>query len=117
MLDKLSKKILKHLNEQPNPSDAYYNFDEDLDKIADAVASDGESVRSAVWYLQEQGYIKISYYSGSEAAAGFYLDHKGIHHEEFNCLKAKERWKERFYGFVSGILVSVLASLIISWLS
>ena len=40
-----------------------------------------------------------------------------FHYKEFNQLEAKERWKERLYGFVSGILVSVLASLIISWLS
>ena len=37
MLDKLSKKILKYMNEQPQPSDTYYNFDEDLDEIAEAV--------------------------------------------------------------------------------
>ncbi len=117
MLDKLSKKILKYMNEQPQPSDTYYNFDEDLDEIAEAVASDSESVRSAVRYLHEQGHIKFAHYNDSNIAACFYLDHKGLHHEEFNRLEAKERWKERFYGFVSGVLVSVLASLIILWLS
>ena len=117
MLDKLSKKILQHMNEQPQPSDTYYNFDEDLDELAEAVASDSESVRSAVRYLREQGHIKFAYYNNSDVAACFYLDHKGLHYEEFNRLEAKERWKERMYGFVSGILVSVLASLIRSWFS
>lgn len=117
MLDKLSKKILQYMNEQPQPSDTYYNFDEDLDEVAEAVASDSESVRSAVRYLHERKLIEFAYYNDSDIAACFYLDHKGLHYEEFNQLEAKERWKERLYGFASGILVSVLASLIISWLS
>lgn len=117
MLDKLCKTILQHMNAQPQPSDTYYNFGEDLDEIAEAIASDSESVRSAVRYLREQGFIKFAYYNNSDVAARFYLDHKGLHYEEFKRLEAKERWKERLYGFVSGVLVSVLASLIISWLS
>ena len=117
MLDKLSKKILQYMNEQPQPSDVYYNFDEDLDEVAEAVASDSESVRSAVRYLHERKLIKFAYYNDSDIAACFYLDHNGLHYKEFNQLEAKERWKERLYGFVSGILVSVLASLIISLLS
>lgn len=117
MLDKLSRQILKHMNSVGQPSDTYYNFDEDLDEIAEAIESDSESVRSAVRYLHERKLIKFAYYNDSDVAACFYLDHKGLHYEEFNRLEAKERWKERLYGFVSGVLVSVLASLIVSWLS
>lgn len=32
-------------------------------------------------------------------------------------LSRRERWKERLYGFVSGVLVTVLSGLILSWLS
>lgn len=32
-------------------------------------------------------------------------------------LSKRERWKERLYGFVSGVLVAVLSGLILSWLS
>ena len=54
MLDKLSRQILKHMNSAEQPSDTYYNFDEDLDEIAEAIESDSESVRSAVRYLHER---------------------------------------------------------------
>ena len=87
MLDKLSKKILQYMNEQPQPSDVYYNFDEDLDEVAEAVASDSESVRSAVRYLHERKLIKFAYYNDSDIAACFYLDHKGLHYKEFNQLE------------------------------
>lgn len=32
-------------------------------------------------------------------------------------LSRRERWKERLYGFVSGVLVTVVGGLILSWLS
>ena len=88
MLDKLSKKILQYMNEQPQPSDVYYNFDEDLDEVAEAVASDSESVRSAVRYLHERKLIKFAYYNDSDIAACFYLDHKGLH---YSLTSSKQR--------------------------
>lgn len=32
-------------------------------------------------------------------------------------LSKRERWKERVFGFVSGVLVTVVGGLILSWLS
>lgn len=57
MLDKLSKRILKFMCTADDPSNAYYDFGEDLFRIADAVSSDAETVRAAVGHLQDQGFI------------------------------------------------------------
>ncbi len=109
MLDKLSRKILKHMQTSVlSPSDKYYDFDEDLDAIASAVFTDKESVRTAVYYLQEQGFIKFSYYDNSDMAAFFSLDHKGLHYMEFSWIARKEFWIQ---SILTPIIVTVLTTI------
>lgn len=111
MLDKLSRKILKHMNSASQPSDTYYDFDEDLDAIASAVSTDSESARAAVRYLQEHGYIKYAYYNNSDMVARFYLDHKGLHYMEFSWITRKEFWMQ---SILTPIIVTILTTIFLT---
>ena len=112
MLDKLSRKILKHMQRSTSsPSDTYYNFDEDLDAIASAVFTDSESARAAVGYLQEQGYIKFACYDNSDIVAYFYLDHKGLHYMEFSWIARKEFWMQ---SILTPIIVTILTTIFLN---
>jgi len=118
VLDALSKKILEQMRvDFSSSNDTYYDFDEDLDMLAEKISSDGESVHKAVRYLEELGYIEYGRSSVSNTVMYFLLSHKGLHQKELDRLEIKERWKERLWGFISGVLVTVLAALIISWFS
>lgn len=114
MLDKLSKKILNYMQTaSSSPSDTYYDFDEDLDAIASAVSTDGESARAAVRYLQELGYIKFAYNRSGDIAIRFYLDHKGLHYREFRWIATKEFWKR---SVLTPIIVTVLTTIFLNHL-
>ncbi len=105
MLDKLSKKILNHMKTaSSHPSDTYYDFDDDLDAIAKAVSSDSESVRAAVRFLNDQGYIKYGY-TTSGTVYRFYLDHKGLHSYEFTWIALKK-------FLINSILVPIVVALL-----
>lgn len=109
MLDSLSKKILKYMQtHSDNPSQRYYDFDEDLEEIATAVSSDKESVRTAVRYLEENGYIKYIH-TKHGTTIGFYLDHKGLRLDEFNRLETLSFLKR---SVITPIIVSVLTSIL-----
>lgn len=115
MLDKLSEKLLEQMRKDYSESNQiYYDFDEDLDNLAEKISSDSESVHAAVRYLEKLDFIEYGRSSESNTVIYFLLSHKGLHQKELNRLEAKERWKERLYGFISGILASVLVSLILS---
>lgn len=111
MLDKLSREILKHMNSASQPSDTYYDFDEDLDAIASAVSTDSESARAAVRYLQEQGYIKYAYYNNSDMVSRFCLDHKGLHYMEFSWITRKEFWMQ---SILTPIIVTILTTIFLT---
>lgn len=79
MLDKLSKRILRHMQKELlQGNNIYHDFDEDLNDIASTVSSDSESVRAAIRYLKKKEYIEYSY-SDTGLLLYFYLDHKGLH--------------------------------------
>lgn len=106
MLDKLSKKILKHMQTaSSHPSDTYYDFDDDLDTIATSVSSDSESVRAAVRFLNDQGYIKYGYTQSGHLYC-FYLDHKGLHQKELDWIA----WK-------SFLMKSILTPIVVAFLT
>ena len=104
MLDKLSKQILNHMKTASSPSDTYYDFDDDLDAIAKAVSSDSESVRAAVRFLNDHGYIKYGY-TTSGTVYRFYLDHKGLHSYEFTWIALKK-------FLINSILVPIVVALL-----
>lgn len=114
MLDALSKKIIIYMNHTDCPSDTYFDFSEDLDLMAKKVQSDSESVRAAVRYLEELGYIKYSYSHG-ELAYQFYLDHKGLHWKYFRRKEIMDYIAEKWPDFIA-VIIS-LASLLISILA
>ena len=84
--------------------DTYYDFDDDLDAIAKAVSSDSESVRAAVRFLNDQGYIKYGY-TTSGTVYRFYLDHKGLHSYEFTWIALKK-------FLINSILVPIVVALL-----
>ena len=111
MLDKLSKRILKHMQTaSSHPSDTYYDFDDDLDAIAAAVSSSSESVRAAVRFLNEQGYIKYGY-TQSGTLYCFYLDHKGLHQKELDRIAGKEFLMK---SILTPVVVAFLTTLFIN---
>lgn len=106
MLDDLSKKILKFMQtDSEAPSQRYYDFDDDLDKMAAALSSDTESVRASVRYLEENGYIKYQHTTSGHVIR-FYLDHKGLHSSEFNRIE-----------FIAFLKKSVLTPIIVAALT
>lgn len=112
MLDKLSRKILKHMQtETPSPSNTCYNFDEDLDAIASAVSTDVQSARSAVEYLQKQGYIEFMYFNNLDITSYFCLDHKGLHYREFVWIARKEFLMK---SILTPIIVTILTTISIN---
>lgn len=114
MLDKLSKQILDYMaNEKSKHNTQFFDFDEDMDKIASALNSDSESIRAAIRYLKDNDFIEYVYSNPGHHALSFYLDHNGLHYKEFAHLENRERWKERLWGFISGIL----STLLITWLT
>lgn len=110
MLDKLSKKIVQHMNTAESPSDTYYDFMDDLDEIAENTHSDSESVRAAVRYLEEQGYIKYSY-TQNGIAFQFYLDHKGLHWKYFRRKEILDYIAEKWPDFIA-VAISMVSLLI-----
>lgn len=116
MLDGLSKKILRFmLSELNGDGKQYFDFDADVEKMANDFAVGSDTVLASIRYLNNEGFIKYAY--SGDTALYFYLDHKGLHQEEFDKLQSRERWKERAFGFFSGILVTVLTELFIKAIS
>lgn len=109
MLDNLSKKILKYMQAVPHPSETYYDFDDDLNEIAEAISSDKESVRAAVRFLNDEGYIKYGY-TQKGRIYNFYLDHKGLRYSEFTWIARKEFLMK---SILTPILVSILTNLLL----
>lgn len=117
MLDALSKKVLKYMQTSSDtPSEDLYDFHDDLEKIAIAVSSDKESVRAAVRYLEENGYIK---YMGTsdKPVIWFYLDHKGLQSDEFERLELVSFLKKSvFTPIIVAFLTSVLTVNLWPWI-
>ena len=61
--------------------------------------------------LAKQGLVEFARYS-TGADMGVALTQKGKTYKELQRLETKERWKERLYGFVSGVLITVLGGII-----
>ncbi|MBM6680058.1 hypothetical protein [Pseudoflavonifractor capillosus] len=125
MPDKLTKRILKFM--APKGAETRCSISEDWDSYADIPLSElcssveagkGE-ILAAVDYLVTKG---VARYWGLNSSKGrvniaFTLKHEGLHYKEFRRLTAIERWKERIFGFVSGVAVTVIGGLILEWLS
>lgn len=116
-MDRICKKIIAYMStDSDTSSEAYYDFGEDLDKMAEQINSDSETIRAALRYLEEEKYIRFAY-SKNGAALYFYLDHKGLHWREFrakeNLNYIKEKWIDFFSLVISvfALIISILALL------
>ena len=110
MLDNLSKKILKYMQSAPHPSETYYDFNDDLNGIAEAISSDKESVRAAVRFLNDKGYIKYGCTQKGQIY-NFYLDHEGLRYSEFTWIARKEFLMK---SILTPILVTILTNLVLN---
>lgn len=125
-MDKIAKSILKFITSQPNCGSCFCSLFENWDNdaeisigaLSDAVKASPDTVRAAIAYLVENNlaeYRCLSSRSGPVKTA-FRLKHQGLHYKEISRLTKREKWKERIYGFLSGVAVTVLGGLIIEWL-
>lgn len=117
MLDKLSRKILKYMQTNTStPCERFYDFENDLSVISAAVSSDKETVRIAVRYLEENGYIKFIRLPDGRATR-FHLDHKGLHEKEFRRQEfiryLEDKWIDLFALAVS--FAALILSIISLW--
>lgn len=115
-MDRLSKQLLSYMNGNgKTPSEQFYDFDADLDRIAEKLGSDSETIRAAVRYLESEKYLKFAYANGSDIAMYFYLDHKGLHWKEFRREEIlrylSDKWIDCFSLLVSfaALLISIAA--------
>lgn len=121
MLDRLSKKILRYMRTaSENPSKKHYNFSDDLNEIAKITASDSETVRAAVRYLEKTEYIAYMRTTDGRAVR-FYLDHKGLHSKEISWLECLDFFKKSILtpiivAFLTSILTINLWPALIQWL-
>ncbi|MBS1480956.1 MAG: hypothetical protein HP061_08995 [Christensenellaceae bacterium] len=110
MLDKVSKKLLVSLQEHFESQTDYIPLD--YDEIISLSGLSERDVISALDYLEYKGLVEICYYADSNIEYGAALTHYGLHYREFNRLERNARWRERLYGFLSGIVISVITYLI-----
>lgn len=109
-MDKLSKNILKYMNEKTDASSYIYTFGDDIEQIADDLSTDSESIRSAIRYLTSLQYVQYHY--NGDYAGWFSLDHRGLHWQEFRWEERLKYLKDNWIDFLA--MIFALASLIIS---
>lgn len=108
MLDKKSKIFLDFLEKRPSKNFIYYEDPEYPEELGD-----NDDLFALIRHLEKNGYVEIIT-SSSGLHIGVCLSHKGANRREMHRLETKERWKERVWGFVSGVLVAILAQFIAS---
>lgn len=111
LIDKESREMLDLLlvSEPDCPHRAF-----SYDRICELSGLDEERMFPVVKGLVEKGLAEPAYRvsSAGRRAAGIALTQSGIKYRELCRLERVERWKERAYGFVSGMLLTLLSGLI-----
>ena len=107
MLDKLSRKILKYMRENPDVGEVNYN--RGIFAIADGILEEPRQVRAAVGFLESNGFIN-RIRGGENRVIGFRLSHIGLHSDEFEHLKASEKRK----AWIMGVISTVITELVIA---
>lgn len=111
MIDKKSKRFIAFLESMPGKRFMYLDGEEYPDELGDE-----DDFFSLARHAVSKGYAEFIR-SQSGAHLGVQLSHVGRNWKEFRVLEAKERWKERAFGFFSGILVAALSEAIVMLLS
>ena len=122
--DRLTNKILQFL--APKGAECFCSISENWDheskvpigQLCNTVNAQRSEVLAAVAYLVEQGLAQYRFLNSSTGHVNiaFRLTHQGLHYKEFRRLTSKERWKERIIGFMSGMAITVIGALILSWI-
>lgn len=117
MLDKLSRELLQHLNANgDDPSEYMYDYDEDIDRLAEDLNSSSELIRSSVRYLTKLEYL-TTVHDEHGVALSFQLDHKGLHWKEFRRQEVLRYLEEKWIDFLSMLfsLAALAISLSVLW--
>ena len=66
--------------------------------------------------LEDKGLISVvrADYPDSFGIGQLYITAKGYDYHPQKVLRSTERWKERFFGFVFGVLTTVVATVMVS---
>lgn len=108
MLDRKSEILLQFLESLPEKTFNYLSDVEYPDELGD-----NKEFFALVKHLEETGYVQvIRAKSGNDY--GVRPSHKGANRREFHRLEMKERWKERIWGFFSGVLLTIAAQWVIA---
>lgn len=95
---------------EPNSGIRFYTNDYVFRSLPDSSLTE----ETFVGLLDELEELKAIKWADAQHT-GFSMTGIGLEYKEIDRLEKAERWKERIFGFVSGILVTVLATLIIGW--
>lgn len=112
LIDKESREMLDLLIvSEPDCPRRSFSYD----RICELSGLDEERMFPVVNGLVEKGLAEPAYRvsSAGRRAAGIALTQSGIKYRELRRLERVERWKERAYGFISGVLLTALSGVII----
>lgn len=114
ILDKESKDMLDLLltSKPDSPRNSFsYDYICEISGIPD------DDMFPIIKNLVKNGFAEYAYRVSSSGRkdAGIALTQVGLKYKEINRLERKERWKERAFGFFSGILITVIGGIILSW--
>lgn len=125
-MDKLAKKILDFAIKTAGTTGDFFSVNSQWDSeasvpfdcLVEAAQVPPADVLAAVKYLAENNFIEYRRLNTKKGPINmaFRLTHTGLHYKEFRYLEARERWIERIFGFVSGVLVTVVGGLILAGL-
>lgn len=111
MLDNESVNLLKTMmSADGDVSTAVFSYDL-LEKLT---CMEHHDIVICAKHLQEQGYIKYSYFEPGHHIAGVYLTQVGRHYDEYRLLRCRDFW---IRSILVPIFCSVAAALITVWFS
>lgn len=122
-MNKASKKLLFAMIEKADGQGTNFIFEHQETpgrvcyySIASEIGIDENECSGIINYLKKIGYLVPRCYSGKKGKIefGVSLSYEALHYQEFKFLTQKERWKERLFGFLSGVAVSVISGIIAS---
>ena len=111
LIDKVSREMLDLLLvSEPDCPHRSFSYE----YLCELSGLDEDRVFPIVKGLVEKGLAEPAYRSSSAGRrdAGIALTQSGIKYRELRSLERRERWKERAYGFFSGVLLTLLSGII-----
>lgn len=111
MINKQSKVFLNFLCAQPDKEYLYYDGTEYPDELGDET-----NLFALAAHLEREGFAELIR-ADRGTPLGLRLTYKGMRWKEFRGLERRERWLQRLYGFISGVLVTVAGGFILKLLS